>query len=80
MKNLSKLFITAISFALLAGCNLSKSEPVAPMPPTTPATTKTEVEVTEPVDVEVLDEEVETMMDEEAAIDAELDTLEAEEL
>ena len=80
MKLLSKLFIAFISLGLLTGCNLFKSEPALPEVVAPPATMETDVEVTEPDSVETLDEEVDAMMEDEAAIDEELDALEAEEL
>jgi len=75
MKLLSKLFAVVFSLALLTGCGPAVSEP-APEAPKAPEVM--EVETAEPESIESLDEEIDTLMEEEAAIDVQLDDLEAE--
>ena len=78
MKQLSKISIALISLGLLAGCNPGKSEPVAPADSTPPVLIDTEM--TEPDSVEAMDDEMESMAEEESSLDEALNELEAEAL
>lgn len=75
MKTLSKLFVIVISLVFLTACNFfGGDQTTSEISNTMPAEGST---VDETV---VVDDEVEILIEDEAAVDAELDSLETEEL